>query len=363
MTLRDKVGQLVMVGFTGADLSPDFISWLQEFRPGGVILFARNLVAPSQVAQLTCTLQEVTPHSPILIAIDQEGGRVSRLPHGFTIFPPAATIAACQSSTLAYQVAEATARELHAVGINMNMAPVLDVNTNPNNPIIGDRAFGSDPKMVCDLGGATLRGLQDHGIVACGKHFPGHGDTSTDSHVELPIMDLPKERLNRVELAPFRYGIQHGLATMMTAHVCYPSFDPEVPATLSPVILTTLLREELRFSGLVLTDDLEMQGILDHCSIGEAGVRAIQAGADMLLICHRQDRQAEAIMAVEKAVVGGHIAMERIDANLERLSMVKKRFITSRPRVELNRISEVVGAPAHRQLLKSISQTSTTTQP
>src|SRR5918996_689055 len=211
MGLREKIGQLFMLGFPGPAVSAEFAALLADYRPGGLILFRRNLESPAQIAELTNDLQSrAGAASPLLIAIDQEGGRVSRLPAGFTIFPPCAQIAACESVDapgLAYAAAAAIAAELRAVGINMNMAPVLDVHTNPVNPIIGDRAFSRDPAVVSALGLATINGLQENRVVACGKHFPGHGDTAADSHKELPVVALSPERLRDIELRPFRDAV------------------------------------------------------------------------------------------------------------------------------------------------------------
>ncbi len=358
MTLREKVGQLFMVGFDGIELSPELRSWLQAYKPGGIILFTRNLVDAHQIAHLTNALQELAPSSPFLMAIDQEGGRVSRLPSDFTIFPPAATVAGCGSSNFAYQAAAVTAQELRAVGFNMNMAPVLDVNTNPLNPIIGDRAFSADPKRVCTLGNATISGLHDHGVIACGKHFPGHGETTKDSHKELPVVKLPKERLEKIELQPFRSAIAHGLMTMMSAHIHYPALDDTVPATLSYKVMTTLLRDELGFTGLILSDDLEMSAIAEHSSMGEAAVRSIQAGIDLILICHQQTRQAEAIEAVEQAVTSGDISMNRLEASLSRIDSLKERFLLPYIPVDDTHISEVVGSPKHKTLLAEIQSIS-----
>src|SRR6185295_11171375 len=217
MDLRQQVGQLFMIGFDGTTVSAELKDLFKEYQPGGVILFARNLENTAQIVQLTNELQNLSPESPLFISIDQEGGRVSRLPAGFTIFPTCATIGRCETVDLAYQAATVTATELRAVGINMNMAPVLDVDTNPRNPIIGDRAFSRDPVRVSELGAATLAALQDHRVIACGKHFPGHGDTSADSHLELPLVDASRARLDQVELPPFRHAIQKGLASIMTA--------------------------------------------------------------------------------------------------------------------------------------------------
>jgi len=356
MTVRDKVGQLFMIGFQGTDLSGEFLDWLKEYRPGGVILFSRNLVDPFQIARLTNALQEQAPNGPLLIAIDQEGGRVSRLPQGFTIFPPAMAVASCQSADVAYSAAEVTAKELRAVGINMNMAPVLDVNSNPTNPIIGDRAFGQTADLVCTYGTATFQGLQENGVIACGKHFPGHGETVTDSHEVLPVVEVSRTRLEEVELRPFRHAIKNGLATVMSAHVLYPALDAKAPATLSPVILTELLQGYLAFQGLVLTDDLDMKAILNHSSVGDAAVRSLQAGADMLLVCHQQDHQTAAIHAVEKALEDGVLSMNRIESSQARISSLKEQFLPTHRPVNLDTVLEVVGCQSHRDLLQKIQK-------
>ncbi|MGB0910041.1 MAG: beta-N-acetylhexosaminidase [Nitrospirales bacterium] len=358
MTLREQVGQLFMIGFDGTELSPALISWIQEYQPGGIILFTRNLIDAQQIAHLTNSLQELSSSAPLLMAIDQEGGKVSRLPSGFTIFPPAATVAACGSPDVAYQAAAVTAKELRAVGFNMNMAPVLDVNTNPSNPIIGDRAFSGDPEHVCTLGNATISGLHDHGVIACGKHFPGHGETTKDSHKELPVVTLSKERLEKIELHPFRSAIAHGLMTMMSAHIHYPALDDTVPATLSHPIMTTLLRDELGFSGVILSDDLEMNAIAEHSSMGEAAVRSIQAGVDLILICHQQPRQAEAIEAIEEAIREGDISMDRLEASLSRIAALKQRFLLPYTPVDHNHISQIVGSSHHKNLLAKIETVS-----
>ena len=347
-----------MIGFDGTELSQEIIAWLKEYQPGGVILFSRNLVDPRQIAELTNTIQAQAPQAPLFIAIDQEGGRVSRLPKDFTIFPPAATVASCHSTDITYQAAAVTAQELRAVGINMNMAPVLDVNSNPSNPIIGNRAFSADPDEVGKMGVATISGLQDHGVLACGKHFPGHGDTITDSHKELPTANLSRDRLDRIELKPFRHAIAHGLRTIMSAHVQYPALDNTAPATLSPAIMTTLLRQDLGFTGLILSDDLEMQAILDHGSIGDAAVRSLQAGVDLLLICHRLDRQTEAIESIQHALSSGELSQQSIETSLARTSELKQRFLGSYQPVDPLAHSRLVGCQSHLEVLNSIHRIS-----
>ena len=356
---REQIGQLFMLGFTGTAVTPDLADFIRAYKPGGVILFARNLTDTEQIVALTNGLQRLSPGSPLLISIDQEGGRVSRLPAGFTIFPPCALLGHCGSASLAHAAAAVTAVELRAVGINMNMAPVLDVNTNPANPIIGDRAFSADPELAAALGLAALRGLQANRVVACGKHFPGHGDTAADSHKELPVVAASRERLDAVELRPFRHAIEHGLASIMTAHVLYPALDETRPATLSPAILTGLLRTQLRFDGLVLTDDMEMHAIIDHAGIGEASVQAFLAGADVLLICKDRDRQVAAIEALYKAVESDAIPTERIAASLRRVAAVKARFLQPYKPADLLNARVIVGSGSHQALKEQILQAGT----
>lgn len=354
---KEKIGQLFMVGFDGTTVTPDLAAFIKEYKPGGVILFSRNLESIEQIVELTNELQRCSPHSPLLISIDQEGGRVSRLPKSFTIFPPCEVLGQCNSSELAYAAAATIAKELRAVGINMNMSPVLDVNSNPDNPVIGDRAFGSTPEPVCELGLATIGGLQDNRVVACGKHFPGHGDTNADSHKELPVVAAPKERLEAIEFPPFRHATAHGVASLMTAHVQYRALDDHTPATLSPAIITNFLRGELKYDGVVLTDDLEMHAIIDHYGIEEATVRSIQAGCDMPLICKDRNREVAAITALDKAVGDGSISVERLEQSLARIARLKQRFVQPYRPVVISDAKLIVGCRSHRALLHSIHQT------
>ncbi|CAE6707983.1 MAG: beta-N-acetylhexosaminidase [Nitrospira sp.] len=353
MTLREQIGQLFMMGFTGTSVSNDLASFMRAYTPGGVILFRRNLESVQQTVDLTNGLQKRSPASPLLIAIDQEGGRVSRLPAEFTIFPPCAQLGQCNSSELAYSAAATIAKELRAVGINMNMAPVLDVNSNPENPVIGDRAFGADPELVAELGQATIGGLQDNMVVACGKHFPGHGDTSTDSHKELPVVDAGVQRLRDTEFPPFQHAIRFGVASLMTAHVLYRVLDPDAPATLSPAVIQRLLREEFRYDGVVFTDDLEMHAIIDHDGIGEAAVRSFVAGCDVLLICKDQDRVQTAMEAMERAVRDGRITQERLEQSLARVARLKSRYLSPYKPVTISDARLVVGCRTHKMLLES----------
>jgi beta-N-acetylhexosaminidase len=353
---RDMIGQLFMIGFDGTTVTQELAAFMTEYQPGGVILFARNLVSASQIVELTNDLQRCSPRSPLLVAIDQEGGRVSRLPKEFTIFPPCDVLGRCRSPELAYAAAGTTAKELMAVGINMNMSPVLDVNSNPSNPVIGDRALGTTPDLVGELGMAMVGGLQDNRVVACGKHFPGHGDTNSDSHLELPIVTATRERLEQIEFPPFRQAAAQGVATMMTAHVLYRALDEHRPATLSPTIIGTLLRKELNFDGVVLTDDLEMHAIIDHHGIEDAAVQAILAGCDMPLICKDRNREIAAMNAVHKALENGEISRERLEESLRRIRNLKERFLLPYHPATMPNASLVVGCQHHKDLLHSLTQ-------
>jgi len=344
------LGELFMLGFAGEDLA--FLeAWAREEGLGGVILFARNLGAPEAIAALTERLRRLTPDTPPLIAVDQEGGRVARLGDPFTAWPPARVLGLTGSEDLAFQVGQAIGIELASAGFTMDMAPVLDVDTNAANPIIGDRSFGPDPALVTRLGAAFARGLADAGILATGKHFPGHGDTAADSHLTLPVVPHPRDRLLSVEAAPFRAAAPH-LGAIMTAHVLYPALDPEYPATLSYRILTELLRSDLGFDGIVVSDDLEMAGLAGRWAAGAAACRFLQAGGDLVLICHRPEVQREALDAVRRAVARGEIPASRLEEARARIRRgralaVVPRFRPSPPGLE--------GFPAHRALARRLT--------
>ncbi|HEY6461214.1 MAG TPA: beta-N-acetylhexosaminidase, partial [Polyangiaceae bacterium] len=282
MHREGHVGELVVGGFPGTSLPATYAKALRERRRGGAILFKPNVEGgPRQVAALAGELHAASASLPALVGIDQEGGRVARLRAPLLVVPPMRTVASWGDEALAERIARAVASELAALGVTIDFAPVLDVNTCAHNPVIGDRAFGDDADTCARFGAAWVRGLQSAGVLACGKHFPGHGDTSKDSHFDLPIVDQPRERLERVELAPFRAAVAAGVATLMTAHVVYPALDPTRPATMSPAS-STALRDSIGFDGVLFSDDLEMQAIAARMTVDEASVQAIAAGCDAL---------------------------------------------------------------------------------
>jgi beta-N-acetylhexosaminidase len=311
--LRRQIGQLLIAGFNGHQIPPELRSLAKEFGLGGVILFARNVGEPEQVAELAFDAARLVPELPAWVSVDQEGGRVARLKAPFTEWPPMATLGRSGDVRLAERFARALARELKSVGVSLDYAPVLDIHTNPKNPVIGDRGA-----------------LQAEGIAACGKHFPGHGDTSTDSHLELPLVEHPPDRLRRVEFVPFRAAIEAGVATIMTAHVLVPSLDDRRPATLSRKVVFDLLREELNFDGVILSDDLEMKAVAAEYAIADSAVLAIQAGCDGILICSgNHDPQAAALEALVHAVEDDRLPMTRVEDALKRQQRAKERFLAS----------------------------------
>jgi len=318
-----------MAGFPGETIPEELRAVAREYDLGGVILFGRNVEAPEQVAELAHDAQAMCSELPLWVSIDQEGGRVARLREPFTVWPPMCTLGRSGEVSLARRFARALARELRAVGVSLDYAPVLDVHSNSDNPVIGDRALSSEADDVARLGAAIIEGLQREGVAACGKHFPGHGDTSADSHHELPVVEHPPERLREVELVPFKAAVASDVAMIMTAHVLYPALDAEHPATLSRYVVTEMLRQDLGFTGLIATDDLSMQAITADRSVESAAVASIGAGCDLLLLCEPDvEQQVRAVEALIRAVESEVLPMARVEDALERQQHVKARFLT-----------------------------------
>ena len=331
MSLRDvrrHIGQLAIAGFAADSIPSDLKQLAREFDLGGIILFARNVVEPDQVAEIAREAQALTQELPLWVSVDQEGGRVARLKSPFTVWPPMMTLGRSGDEALAERFARALATELKAVGISLDYTPVLDILTNPKNPAIGDRALAERADDVARLGRRIITTLQAAGIAACGKHFPGHGDTSTDSHHELPLIEHSPDRLDAVEFVPFRAAIEAQVASIMTAHILIPAFDAERPATLSPAIVDAVLKKRLGYGGLVLSDDLEMKAISSRYGIPDATVGAIAAGCDAVLLCGTsQEPQFAALEAVIRAVEDKTIPLTRVEDALARHRRVKERFL------------------------------------
>jgi beta-N-acetylhexosaminidase len=357
-TIRRDIGQLLIGSLPGTTITPEMRSLAKEFSLGGVILFARNIEAPEQVAEVSRDVQALATDLPLWVSVDQEGGRVARLKAPFTEWPPMAVLGRSGDVQLAQRFATALAAELRAVGITLDYAPVLDVHTNPKNPVIGDRALAEDADSVGRLGVAIIRGLQENGVAACGKHFPGHGDTSVDSHLELPLVEHPPDRIRRVECVPFREAIRAGVAFIMTAHVLVPAFDEEKPATLSPLIVQSLLRNELDFQGVILSDDLEMKAIAKTYTVPDAAVEAIAAGCDGLLVCSGDvEAQLATLEALIHAVEQEKISYKRLQDALTRLRRAKERLLAAPVTSHKNtRIRQVLGCDAHQRIVDEMAR-------
>jgi beta-N-acetylhexosaminidase len=356
--LRREIGQLLIGSLPGTTITPELRSLAREFQLGGITLFKRNIEAPEQVAELNHDLQALASGLPLWAAVDQEGGRVARLRAPFTEWPPMATLGRAGDETLARRFAAALAAELKAVGISLDFAPVLDIHTNASNPIIGDRALGEDAETVARLGAAIIRGLQENGIAACGKHFPGHGDTSVDSHLALPLVEHPPDRIRRVECVPFREAVRSGVAFIMTAHILVPSLDEEKPATLSPVVVRGMLREELDFNGVILSDDLEMKAIADTYTVPDAAIQAIAAGCDGVLVCSGGiDAQVAALEALVHAVEDKRLPFKRVEDALARNRTAKERFLAA-PVAPGRRaaLRQVLGNDEHRRIAEEMAR-------
>jgi beta-N-acetylhexosaminidase len=355
--LRREIGQLLIGSLPAYTMTPEFRSLAKEFQLGGLILFARNVEAPEQVAELAHDAQTLTREMPPWVSVDQEGGRVARLKKPFTVWPPMAVLGRSRDETLASRFANALAAELRAVGITLDFAPVLDIHTNPKNPVIGDRALADDAEMVARLGVAIIKGLQGNGVAACGKHFPGHGDTSVDSHFEMPLVEHPPDRLRRVEFIPFRAAIAADVAFMMTAHVLVPSLDEERPATLSRHVVTEILREELGFKGVIFTDDMEMKAIAKHYTIPEAAVQAIAAGVDGVLVCSGDiELQMATLEALVHATEDGRLPVKRVEDALARHRRAKERFLAAPMSARQAPLRAVLGAEEHQRVAEEMSR-------
>ncbi|MBL9037942.1 MAG: beta-N-acetylhexosaminidase [Archangium sp.] len=326
LTLEEKVGQLMMVGFAGTAVDDDIAELVRGKRVGGVCLFRRNITGAAQTATLNDDVRELLVGGiPPFIAVDQEGGNVVRLSDGNVVLPGNMALGATRDVALAYTAGKAQGLDLWRLGFNMNLAPVLDVNTNPANPVIGVRAFGDDPTVVAALGASFIRGQQAAQIVTVAKHFPGHGAVDADSHTALPVLRVTHEEM-RAQLKPFSDAMAEGLDGVMTAHVATPLLsDDGLPATLSPAVLGGLLRTELGFDGLVLTDELEMDAIGGRYGVGRAAVRAIAAGADMVLVPWRAEKKTEVWESLLHAVNTETLPMATVDAAVRRIVTAKLR--------------------------------------
>ena len=366
LSLAEKIGQMLCLGWGGDGsylaVNDQARACVTELNAGGMIVMGRNVVASdtetidtAAVRAMLTDLQKLSPRIPLLIGTDQEGGRVARFGKApFTRMPTAQAIGQTSDPNLAQAAARATGQELAAVGVNWNFAPDADVNSNLRNPVIGDRSFGETPGAVAEMVTAQVQGYAEAGVLSCAKHFPGHGGTHLDSHLALPTVDLSEIEMEARELIPFRAAIDAGAQTLMTAHILFPKLDLSgLPATLSTVILTDLLRAKLGFTGLVVTDCLQMKAVADHWGTPRAAVLAAKAGADILLVCHTWEEQKATFDALITAAETGDLPLARIDEAVQRV-LAAKRFAFAHPMPPLS----VIGSPEHQRIADAITAAS-----
>jgi len=359
MTVTEKIGQRLVGGFPGPEMSAEFIRLVKEYKIGNVILFKRNCESSAQLAELCRSIQELELRETgrrAFIAIDQEGGTMTRLPREAVNVPGAMALAATGDPENARRAARLTAAELRAYGINFNLAPVADVNSNPDNPIIGVRSSGDTAEQVIQYASAALRGYLEGGVLASAKHFPGHGDTAMDSHLSLPCIDKSLEELEALELRPFRALIDAGCPAVMTTHILFPQLEPgNVPATMSRRIITGLLKERLGFQGLVVSDCVEMQAIGVYYGSARGAAAAMAAGVDLVFVSHTAGTLEEAAQACRAAVESGQIPMEELDASVEKILRYKEQYCTE-PEGVPGRPEALAEAAAIRQATITLAQ-------
>ena len=325
LTLEEKIGQMLVVGFHGHEPPQHVLDWLREGRIGGVILFARNIDTPPQVAELTEALHDAAKH-PILVAIDQEGGVVARLREGFTESPGAMALGAADDPRLTEEVSAVLAAEMRALGINWNLAPAIDLTHDIRNPSVGVRSLGSDPLHVRRHALAQVQGFQGAGVAATAKHFPGKANTPVDPHVMLPVIEGPLDDMWDTDLVPFRAVCDAGVAAVMITHVQFKALEPVYPSTLSPAIIRGLLRRDMGYRGLAVTDCMEMNAVTDAYGPGESAVQAARAGANLILFSHTREHQEAAYDALLEAARTGRLPLEQVDYSVARINEVKERF-------------------------------------
>lgn len=365
MTPEEKIGQLLMVGIKGKQLTPETERLIKKLKLGGVILYSHNIDQPQGLLELTSSLQRVAfmnHRIPLFIAVDQEGGGVSRIRKGVHSFPAPMAIGAAGSLELSYSVGKMMAMDLSAMGVNMNLAPVLDINTSPENQLIGIRSFGGDPDLVSQMGMWYIEGLQSRGVIATAKHFPGHGNTEIDSHFAIPAIQTGLSDLEKFHLIPFKKAMENGLSALMTAHLSVPAIDPSgLPATFSFNLLTNVVRKKMNFHGIILTDDLEMKSIRNKYGVGEAAMKAILAGSDIVMVSWTDQRKREVFKTLLSAYRQGKLSEDRLNESVRRILRLKVQrgfFDGRRAPSSLNQ--EWLTHAIHQKLLNQIASKAVT---
>jgi beta-N-acetylhexosaminidase len=328
MTIDEKIGQLVIAGLDNYVNNKHSKALINTFHVGGFILLEQNIKNTNQALSLINSLKETNASYsvPLFLGIDEEGGRVTRMPTEFVKLPTNKAVGRVNNSSFSNKIRGILGLELKAFGLNVDFAPVLDINSNPHNHVIGDRSFGTNPSLVSKLGIQTMKGIQVQNIISVIKHFPGHGDTSVDSHVGLPIVYNDMKRLNSFALVPFSQAIKNGADMVMIAHILLPKIDPMNPASFSKTIITDVLRNSLRFNGVVITDDITMGAIAKNYNVGEAAVKSLNAGTDIILVCHDFEKETEVLKAIKNSVLDGTLSEQDIDEKVYRILKLKEKY-------------------------------------
>lgn len=358
--MRKALGQLMLIGVSGHSLTNDEKKFIVENNISGVSLFARNLAEPKQIHELCTEIQSLRSsmqdRAPLFIGIDMEGGRVHRLKSPFTIWPAVRKLGELDNVTVTFNFANRMGLELKAVGINLDYAPCVDIFTNPKNTVIGDRAVGSEVESVAKHGSALVRGYIKADIISCVKHFPGHGNTLADSHDELPIEDCDLKRLEDFEIIPFRRAFKARVEMAMTSHILFPNIDPKWPVTLSEIFLKKVIREDCRFKGLLISDDLGMKALTKNFDPDLIPVRAIQAGIDLLLYCNEPETPPIALESLLGALAQGQLDPKYIESQSQKIIAFKKEKITNPDPMPFEEAMKIIGNPNHLALAAAVAR-------
>lgn len=349
MRLDEKIGQMVIAGIDKYSFDANAESLLKDYKAGGFIILNQNVKNADQLLKLVNDIKTGNSKNkiPLFISIDQEGGIIDRMPKGINRYPSNKEIGYKNSENLSYNIGTSLGFEVKSFGFNMDFAPVLDINSNPKNPVIGDRSFGTDSDIVSRLGIQTMKGINSQNVISIVKHFPGHGDTSVDSHLGLPVVYNDLEMLKSFELIPFQKAIKNNADGIMAAHILFPKIDPVNPASFSKTIINDILRGYLNYKGVIITDDMTMGAVIKNYDIGEAAVKSVAAGTDIILVCHDYDKEVKVIKALRAAVSEGKLTEDRIDESLRRILKLKKKYnlnnkiITS---VDINSINKKINS-------------------
>lgn len=343
MTLEEKIGQLLIVGLDGESIDDNTRELIQTYKVGGFILFSRNIVDVNQTLKLLNDLKDLNSENdiPLFLSVDEEGGLVTRLSKIYTRIPEAVKVGNKNDKEISFEFGELLGLRLKSLGFNLDFAPVLDVNSNPDNPVIGSRAFGSNVDVVMNNGIEVMKGIQSTNVIPSVKHFPGHGDTSVDSHIQLPLVEKSLEELESLELIPFKKAIDEGADMVMVAHILYTELDSEYPSTMSYRIMTELLREKLGFNGVIISDDMTMGAIIENYTLEEGVIRFLEGGGDIASICHGRENPMLVINKIKEAIDNGTITMEELNEKVYRILKLKNKYSLNNDIIESIDIEEI----------------------